>query len=119
MKSLHTRLDPIKTEVLDYTRRLGRSRAMAKFGVLSYVSFTTWLAEETGDENYGLVPEISLGGRENLGTQLVEAFLRKLADLEARLAERNAMVKYLEAQLEQRREVEENQALTVMEACRC
>ena len=95
MKSLHARLDPIREEVLRHTETFGRFQAMSKFEVASYDRFSNWLEEVTHDKNFGLYPTISLDGNKPLGDQLVEAFLRKVADLEATIAERDGTIEHL------------------------
>jgi len=117
MKSLHVRLDPQKEAVLDLTRKFGRFKAMAEFGVSDYVCFAKWLEEVTGNENFGLNPQISLNGRQTLGDQLVTSFLRKVAQLQAQNEELRDRVKDLNWQLEGVGEKEERQALAVLEVC--
>lgn len=117
MKALHKRLDHQKEAVLAVTRRFGRSRAMQKFQVNDYLCFSRWLEEVTGDENFGLRPEISLDTRQTLGDQLVAAFLRKVARLQAENEELRERVEYLESQLDGHKELEELQALAVLEVC--
>lgn len=117
MKSLRVRLDPIKEEVVAYTKKFGRTAAMHNFGVRDYKCFSEWLTEVTGDANFGLNPQISLNSRQSLGDQLVAAFLRKVADLETeneRLREENRFLKW---QLDPGREKEMGQAVTILEAC--
>lgn len=117
MKSLHTRLDEQKEAVLSYTRKFGRFKAMVEFGVSDYACFIKWLEEVTGDEMYGITPQISLDGHKTLGDQLVTAFLCKVAQLEAQNQELRDRVKELEEQLEGTGEVEGKQVLAVMEVC--
>lgn len=117
MKSLHTRLDPIRDEVLEFTRTYGRFKAMWKFRVSSYERFCNWLEEVTKDENFGLRPVIDHGSNETLGDQLVSAFLRKVADLEDKLAERDRRIEFLEWQLSHAKDREEQQGLAVLESC--
>ena len=117
MKSLHTRLDPVRDEVLKVTETFGRFKAMRQFRVSSYDCFARWLEEVTHDKNFGLCPRISLNGRQTLGDQLVYAFLRKVANLEAeneRLRQRNEI---LELQLSPAEELEDQQALAILEVC--
>ena len=118
MKSLHTRLDQIQEKVLRYTETYGRLQAMGKFKVASYDCFSRWLEEVTHDEKFGLYPTISLDGNKPLGDQLVEAFLRKVAELEARNAQKDKRIENLEWLLEQGGGKELDQALAVLEACR-
>ena len=118
MKSYHTRLDPIKEKVLRHTETFGQFQAMSKFKVPSYDCFIRWLEEVTGDKNFGIHPKISLDGHKTLGDQLVEAFLRKVADLEATVAERDQKIEHLEWLLEQGGGKEMEHALAVLEVCR-
>ena len=117
MKSLHTRLDPIKDRVLRITETFGQFKGMQEAGVASFDCFRRWLKEVTGDENFGLHPKIKLDGDQTLGDQLVDAFLRKVADLETKLARRNGRIEYLERQLFLRQPKQLQQALTVLEVC--
>lgn len=117
MKSLHARLDHQKDAVLSATERFGRFRAMSEFGVRDYVGFCKWLKEVTGDENYGLCPTISTNGHQTLGDQLVEAILRKVATLEAKVAERDKRISSLEWQLKHTSQKDQDQALAILEAC--
>ena len=117
MKSLHTRLDPQQDEVLKVTGTFGRFKAMQKFRVYSYDCFSRWLKEVTDDENFGLNTVISPNNRQTLGDQLVFAFLRKVANLEAENARLRQTIEILELQLSPAREVEDLQAMSVMEVC--
>ena len=117
MKSLHTRLDPRKDEVLRITGTFGQFKGMREAGVASYDCFRRWLKEVTGDENFGLHPKIKLAGDQTLGDQCVEAFLRKVAYLETRNAEKDRRIEYLEWQLSLGQPKQLQQALTVLEVC--
>ena len=117
MESLKTRLDPQKEAVLDFTRTFGRFKAMKEFGVRGYVNFHDWLEEVTGDEKFGLNPKISLDGHQSLGDQLVAAFLRKVAELQAENEALLKRIEFLEFQLNHKGEKEELQALAIMELC--
>lgn len=117
MKSLHQRLDHQKDAVLSVTAKFGRFKAMDEFRVRDYPGFVRWLKEVTRDENFGIRPKISLNGHQTLGDQLVSAFLHKVATLEAKLAERNRRIAFLEWQLERTGEKEQNQALAILEVC--
>ena len=118
MKSLHARLDPQRDEVLKVTETFGRFRAMRQFKVSSYDRFSLWLKEVTGDENFGICPVINHNSDQTLGDQLVEAFLRKVADLEAQLKKRDERIGFLEWQLSHPEEKETQQALAIIETCR-
>ncbi len=117
MKSLHKRLDPQKEAVLSMVRKFGRFKAMDEFEVRDYPGFVKWLKEVTGDENFGLNPQISLDGHQTLGDQLVSAFLCKVAKLQAQNEELREHIKALNWQLERNGEKEEAQALAVLEVC--
>jgi len=118
MKSLHTRLDPQKDEVLKVTETFGQFRAMRQFKVSSYDRFSLWLKEVTGNENFGLRPVISPDSGQTLGDQLVMAFLRKVAELEAKNEDLRQRIKDLEWQLSHSGEKETQQALAILEVCR-
>ena len=117
MKSLHKRLDYQEEAVLSVCRKFGRFRAMREFGVSDYPAFAKWLKEVTGDENYGLNPQIRLDSSQTLGDQLVDAFLRKVAQLQAQNEELREQIAYLKWQLEQAGEKEQSQALAILEVC--
>lgn len=117
MKTLHTRLDYQKEAVLAYTKRLGRFRAMLEFGVKDYLCFSNWLEEATADENFGLSPAINLDRGQTLGDHVVNAFLRKVAELQAENRTLKERVEYLESRLDGHKEKEELQAMAVLEVC--
>jgi len=117
MKSLHTRLDERKEEVLEVTKTFGRFVAMRQFSVGDYACFCKWLKEVTGDENYGINPKIKSNGHQTLGDQLVEAMLRKVANLEALLSERAERIAFLELLLSPTETTERNQALAILQTC--
>lgn len=117
MKSLHARLDPIKDEVLSFTEEFGRFKAMSQFGVRDYLCFSNWLKEVTGNENFGINPKICLDGHRTLGDQLVDAFLRKVAELQTERETLRQRIDYLEWQLAAASEKEEKQALAILEVC--
>jgi len=117
MKSLHTRLDPRKEEILRITETFGPFKAMTDFHVAGYDRFRIWLKEVTGDENFGSRPKIRLDGDQSLGDQLVAAFLRKVARFQAENEDLKKRIKLLEWQLDHTREKEQEQALAVLEVC--
>jgi hypothetical protein len=117
MKSLHTRLDDQKEAVLSTTRKFGRFKAMAEFGISDYVCFDNWLEDITHEKNFGLRPQISLDGHQTLGDQLVTTFLCKVAQLQAQNKELRDQVEYLTEQLAMASEKEEIQSLAVLEVC--
>lgn len=118
MKSLHSRLDPIKEQVLAYTKNFGRFKAMQKFGVSTYTCFVNWLIDVTGDENFGLRPVFGCYNHQSLGDQLVEAFLHKIATLELeneRLRKEIEQLRWLASKTEGK---EEAQVLAIINACK-
>ena len=117
MKSLHTRLDPIREEVLEYTKQQGRFKAMAKFEVKDYGRFSRWLEEVTGDAEFGFEASCRSLRGQSLLDELLEKFLAKVGKLEAenkRLREENSMLQW---HLDQRREIHEEKVLAVIQAC--
>lgn len=117
MKSLHERLDPIKDEVLTYTRNYGHFKSMTKFKVSDYTCFIRWLLDVTGDENFGVRPILGANNYQSLGDQLVEAFLRKVAALDTQNEKLRKENEQLEWLISKRNEKEELQALAVAGAC--
>lgn len=117
MKSLHTRLDPTKDEVLEVARNFGVFRAMAIFGVNDYLAFRNWLKEVTGDEDFGAHPKLSLNGNQTVGDQLVDAILRKLANLQAENERLHQELEHLKWQLSGEDGKETQQALAILQAC--
>jgi len=118
MKSVHERLDPVKEEVLAAVENYGAFRAMTQFEVRDYACFKRWLKEVTGDENFGLHPKLSLNGHQSLGDQLVNAFLYKVAQLQAENVSLHKEIERLKEMLSGEHEKEQTQALAIMETCR-
>ena len=117
MRSLHTRLDPIKEEVQRYTETYGRLKAMEKYEVKDYGCFSNWIEEVTNDPLFGFQAACRNNGNMSLLDQLLERFLFKVAQLEAenkRLRLENEM---LRQDRDQRREIHEEQILAVLQAC--
>ena len=117
MKSLHTRLDPIKEQVLRFTRLFGRFEAMNEFQVADYKCFTDWLEEVTCDKNYGINPEFCSHGSQRVLNQVATKVVRTLLDLQVenkRLREENAVLK---AELNRGDGSDVDQALAIMEVC--
>lgn len=115
---LRLRFNSNRDEVLEYTANFGRWKAMTKFNIKDYLAFTRFLREMTGNENFGFKPKLNLNGNQSLGDQLIEAMLRKVADLETKVAERNKRIEFLEWQLNIKREADELKALAVLEVCK-
>ncbi len=117
METLHTRLDYQKEAVLSVTEKFGRFKAMDVFKVRDYLCFSHWLREATGNENFGLNPKISLDGGQTLGDQVVDAFLQKVAQLQAENEKLHKEIEYLKWLRSSSIEKEELQALAVLEVC--
>ena len=117
MKSLHTRLDYRKDEVLKFTAQHGQFGAMNEFDIRSYDRFNQWLKEVTGDENFGLCPTLSIDGRRTLGEQLVDAFLLKVAQLQAEKEELRAQVEMLKRVATLNRRHDEELVIEALEVC--
>ena len=117
MKSLHSRLDNKKEEVLEVTRTFGLFKAMQQFDVSDYACFTKWLQEVTGDEHFGLHPKIKSDLHQTLGDQLVVAFLNKVAQLKSENEKLRQRAEYLEWQLSRSSEREQSQALAILHSC--
>lgn len=80
--SLKARFNGNAVEVIEYTKLWGRFKAMQKYEVCDYVAFSKWLEEETGDPNFGLVPEIRNESHHDLAEELLDAFTSKLSALQ-------------------------------------
>ena len=117
MKSYHARLDDQMEDVLKVTRILGRFKAMRQFRLLSPDRFALWLKEVTGDENYGLNPVINPNSSQTLGDQLVYAFLRKVARLEAENERLRQTIEILDLQLSPAKETEDLQTMAILDVC--
>lgn len=117
MQPLRDRLNGEKEAVLAYTATYGRLLAMRKFGIKDYVCFQRWLKEVTGNENFGLNPTISSNGSQDLGDQLVAAFLRKVERLQAENARLRQELELLYPVYERRKERQDERALLVLQAC--
>jgi len=115
MRSLHTRLDYRRDEVLKFAARFGQFRAMEEFEVKSYAQFSAWLREVTGDENFGLHPKISLGDHKTLGEQLTDAFLRKVAQLQDENQRLKAQIEMLKLTARANKKHDENLAIETLE----
>lgn len=115
MKSLHTRLDYRRDEVLKFAARFGQFRAMEEFEVKSYAQFSAWLEEVTGDENFGLHPALSLGSHKTLGEQLTDAFLHKVAQLQDENRRLKAQIEVLGQMARINRKHDENLAIETLE----
>lgn len=118
MKSLHTRLDNEKEEVLKVTETLGRLAAMNAYAVKDYPAFCRWLKDVTGDINFGLRPKLNHSYRQTLGDQLVDAFLRKVEDLEAQNESLSRRIEFLDWTLSHTKGKDEMQALAIYDVCR-
>jgi len=80
--ALKIRLADKRDELLEYTRKYGRWRAMDKFSVADSIAFDRLLMEWTGDEKYGYHPQVDFDATRNVGDQLLEAIYRKISRLE-------------------------------------
>jgi len=117
MQPLRTRLDEIKDEVLEYTKQRGRFKAMGKYQVRDYGCFSRWLEEVTGDPEFGFeAASRTLRGEDLLDT-LLEKFLAKVAKLEAKVKALEQDNKMLQWHFDQRREIQEEKALAVIQGC--
>ena len=104
MKSLHTRLDPVKDEVIEVTRKWGRGRAMDTFGVRDLPGFDRWLKEKTGVQNFGVRPLFGYDGPQALLTQALEYFCEKIVTLTREIEDLREENRQLREQLQPRTE---------------
>jgi len=105
MKSLHTRLDPIKEEVLAYIRQRGRLKSMEEYGVKDYARFHNWIMEVTNDPQYGFEASCRADSDMSSIDRLLDRFLAKVAKLEAANKALRERVKLLQWQVDQREEI--------------
>ncbi|MBA7577587.1 hypothetical protein ES708_19440 [subsurface metagenome] len=117
MQSLRTRLAEQKEEILEYTQMYGRLKALDKYNVKDYGCFSRWLEEVTHDPEFGFDCTIRRYGHMSVLDELLERFLHKVAKLEAEIKVRNERIKLLEWQLDQRREIQEEKILAIIQAC--
>ena len=117
MQPLRTRLAEQREEILEYTQTYGRLRAMEKYKVKDYKCFHNWLEEVTHDAEFGFNPEIRRFGRMSVLDELLERFLHKVAKLEAEIKRKDERIEILEWQLDQRREIQEEKILAVIQGC--
>jgi len=117
MKPLRTRLSEQKEEILEYTQAYGRLKAMDKYQVKDYGCFSRWLEEVTHDPEFGFNCTIRRYGHMSVLDELMERFLHKVAKLEAEIKMKEERIKLLEWQLDQRREIQEERILAVLQAC--
>lgn len=120
MKSLKTRLEDVREEVLHTTEMYGIWRAMEKYGVNDYTCFRRWLETETGQPDFGSRPKMQHNGAP-LGDQLVEAFLNKVYQLETENQKLRDEIEMLNMEVERNRErnvtVIERQVERVLRIC--
>ena len=105
-----TRLEGREAEVIEYTRTYGRFKSMVHFEISSFDRWVIYLENLTGEKNFGANPLIKSAPSGELGSELLDAFLCKLATvLEANVALR-AKVKRLQGHHELAIQLEEQKA---------
>ncbi len=82
-KSLKARLNGSADEVVEYTRLWGWSKAMERYGIRSYQSFQNFIEDQTHDPNWGLRPVFGAETDRSWADDLLDAFTKKLARMEA------------------------------------
>ena len=117
MQSLHTRLDPIKEAVLKVTKLFGRGAAMSEFEVADYACFSVWLEEVTHDKNFGLRPQICIGGGQTIAGQLAVKVVRTLLDLQTENERLKAELRQVKLQQSRNEGTPYDEALAVLEVC--
>lgn len=117
MQSYRKRLEPIKDKVLAKTETYGQQEGMDCAGVKDYVCFRNWLKEVAGNENFGIPPKIRLIYGQTLGDQLLEAFLKKLAEVKAANTGLLNDIEYLKSQLAKEHTEEEPKVMALLAAC--
>lgn len=117
MKSLHTRLDPIKDRVLRFTELFGRVRAMEEFGVSTYDRFSNWLTEVTGNENFGLNPKFGHRSGQGILNEVATKVVRTLLDLQGENEELRKELAAVKRELSHDNGNDMDQALAIMQVC--
>lgn len=100
-KSLKVRFQGREQEILDYTKNFGQLKAMDKEHT-SYLAFRAWLKDETGNENYGLTPELgyfNIPAGKDAYVHLFEKLRDYLAEMPALLEKKDREIQVLRAQL--------------------
>lgn len=97
-QSLAAKFQNNQDEVLAYTRMYGQMQACERFQV-SYLAFHDWLKKVTGDENYGLGPQVGRQTGENLDSQLVQRFADYVIKTKALLDAKDERIVLLESRL--------------------
>lgn len=81
----HRWLEEHKEEVIDHVRNYGRWETLdwleRTAGIKDYLTLHKLLLKETGDAYFGLTASLRHQGQ-NLGDQLIDAMLRKVAQVE-------------------------------------
>ncbi|MBA7563509.1 hypothetical protein ES708_05168 [subsurface metagenome] len=117
MKSLHTRLGYRKDKVVDFTRKYGQFAAMSEFGAHDLICFRRWLKEVTGNENFGLRPEIGGYRYGSVAEQFVAAFICKVTQLQAENETLRSRVRVLEREVSINRHADEELLVAALEVC--
>ena len=117
MQPLRTRLAEQKEEILNYTKRYGRFKAMDKYGVKNYVCYSRWLEEVTNDALFGFEAACRNDGNMSVLDALLERFLLKVAKLEAEVKRLKLENEMLREDRDQRQEIQEEKLLAVIQAC--
>lgn len=117
MRSLHDRLDPIKSEVLECLEKYGWGECYARGYFRDYIAAQRWVEETTGNPNFGSNPRLPVGNVQSLLDRTLDTFIRKLADLKTENARLMARNKYLEAQLSVRERDQVERLFALQKAC--
>lgn len=124
MKSIRQRLDGHRDDFLRDAKLWGIPKTMTKYGFKDYVAVKKYVIEETGDENYGLRPQLGSINSSDSDNAL-EVFIQKFADFvvrkEAEVKRKDERIELLETRLsyyeKQDMSVIEDGLVSVMEAC--
>jgi len=116
-QSLKNKFNGNRQEVLDYVQKYGRFKAMLEYGVNDYGCFSSWVVDATKDQNFGLNPTLSSNRVPSID-DVIQAFIRKVVQLERENAELKEQMKFHSADKEEQEECWNVGANAVLEVCK-